>query len=345
MTAMVKKAIVPDPRHPVFNRKDLIYGSQFYHSAPVLPGQQPAYDNAQALRLRAIRYQDAAIPTTLGGKLPPPTFHAGIDAIHSLGAVPLIGIPPIGVHNTASGSDPWSYRWQRWVVVDAAACGAVLFEMGNEPNNPTYQDYTAAEYFDNLWVNVPRLKAHARKLGHTIYLGGPATTGFCSKGGNITWVRQWLSMCQARYEDTGNRDWIPDYVSVHCYGGAPASNAGSIPQAMSHLSANFDTLRKLLNSMDGPVAGFTGRIIKLVNSEYDIGIKATIGDTWQNQAVMDDYFSAIFAMAHAASPVDGQQRVWMMNQFCVIGSSAGGDLLNPDGTPRPAYHVFKAHSA
>jgi hypothetical protein len=330
-----------ETRGALFARADLVAGSQMFFSSPVLPGE-PGFSAAQAAQLRSVRWQSAQIPATLGGQTSPDVFTGGIKAIQSMGSVPLIGVPPIGMHNTLGGSDPWSYPWQQWVVKTATGLGCTLFEMGNEPMN--YMGWSAQQYFSNVWVNVPKLKALARSLGHQVFFGGPASTAFCSASGRLSsWIEPWLSMCQQRFTATGNHDWIPDYVTVHCYGGAPATGPGSISQAMTFLAANFDRLRAVLNKMAGPSPGTTGSAIKMINSEYDAGINANIGNSWQSQPFMDEYFTAIFKMARAPT-VDGSQRVWMMNQFCIIDGGGPVDLLNPDGSPRPAYHALSAQT-
>ena len=206
--------------------------------------------------------------------------------------------------------------------------------MANEPDNALYGRLTAAQYFHDYWVNVPRLKAYARSLGHTIYVGGPAWAGWFPR--DLADVETFLTLCkQAYYAHGRDPAWIPDFVSVHLYGGGPATG-GQARIAM--WGSLFDQLRVWIDAHMPH-----GRSIKLANSEYNYGIQANAGMTWHDQAAMTAYYNAMFAMAKAKAP-DGSQRLWMMNQFCIDSNNGGLDLLNPNGTVRPAYIAFRHNS-
>ena len=338
-TAPGQRSSVPAPaaRNALFNRTDLIYGSQigaWDMNGGAVASNPVAFNNAKAADIRVVRFQMFDRPTDLGGTVSAATFDSALATIRNLGAIPLIGLPPNSGRQLPGGREPWSYQWQQWVVQHAAAHGAVLFEMANEPDNALYGRLTAAQYFHDYWVNVPRLKAYARSLGHTIYVGGPAWAGWFPH--DLADIETFLTLCRHAYYAHGrDRAWIPDFVSVHLYGGGPATG-GQARIAM--WGSLFDQLRVWIDAHMPH-----GRSIKLANSEYNYGIQANAGMTWHDQAAMTAYYNAMFAMAKAKAP-DGSQRLWMMNQFCIDSNNGGLDLLNPNGTVRPAYIAFRHNS-
>jgi hypothetical protein len=333
-----QRSLAPAARSALFKRTDLIYGSQIGSwdmNGGALASDPVAFNNARAANISVVRFQMFDRPTDLGGTESAATFDSALATIHNLGAIPLIGLPPNSGRQLPGGPEPWSYQWQQWVVQHAAARGAVLFEMANEPDNPRYGGLTATQYFYDYWVNVPRLKAYARSLGHTIYVGGPAWAGW--RPHDLAEIETFLTLCRHAYYAHGdNRDWIPEFVSVHLYGGGPSTGGQAQISSWGHL---FDRLRVWMNA-NMP----HGRQIKMVNSEYNYAIQAKAGMTWQNQAAMTAYYNAMFAMARAKAP-DGSQRLWIMNEFCIDSNNSGLDLLNPNGTVRPAYTAFRANSS
>lgn len=335
--APASPAPAPPAGNAVFNRTDLIYGSQigaWDTNGGAVASNPLAFSNARRADIRVVRFQMFDRPAELGGTESTATFDSALATIHHLGAIPLIDLPPNSGRQLPGGPEPWSYQWQQWVVQHAVAKGAVLFEMANEPDNLLNGGLTAAQYFYRYWVDVPRLKAYARSLGYTIYIGGPAWAGWYPD--DLAQIETFLRLCKRAYYAHGdNRDWIPDFVSVHLYGGGPSTGGQAQINRWGHL---FDRLRVWMDA-NMPY----GRQIKLVNSEYNYAIQAQEGTTWQDQAAMTAYYNAMFAMARAKAP-DGSQRLWMMNQFCIDSGNSGLDLLNPDGTVRPAYIAFKANS-
>ena len=324
-------------RNAVFNRTDLIYGSQigaWDMNGGAIANNPVAFSNARAAGIRVVRFQMFDRPADLGGTESTAAFDSALTTIHRLGAIPLIGLPPNSGRQLPSGPQPWSYAWQQWVVGHAAAKGAVLFEMANEPNNRSYGGLTPVQYFNDYWVNVPKLKAYARSLGHTIYMGGPAWMNW-SAAASVSQVEQFLTLAKKAYLSTHDIDWIPNFVSVHCYGGGPSTGGQAQINAWGK---QFDQLRAWINA-NIPF----GKQIRLANTEYNYAIQAKEGTVWENQAAMTAYYNAMFAMAKAKT-VDGSQRLWMMNQFCIDSGNSGLDLLNPGGMVRPAYTAFRANA-
>src|SRR5262249_14887388 len=159
-----------------------------------------------------------------------------------------------------------------------------------EPNNRSYGGLTPVQYFNDYWVNVPKLKAYARSLGHTIYMGGPAWMNW-SAAASVSQVEQFLTLAKKAYLSTHDIDWIPNFVSVHCYGGGPSTGGQAQINAWGK---QFDQLRAWINA-NIPF----GKQIRLANTEYNYAIQAKEGTVWENQAAMTVYYNAMFAMAKA----------------------------------------------
>jgi hypothetical protein len=342
-----------DPRGALFDRTDLVFGSQigaWDENCSTLSGVPLAVTNAEAADIRVIRWQMWQVPQALGGAQTTADFLAGIEAIQAVGAIPLLGLPPIYNEQYPGGTDPWSYAWQQFMVAQACPKGVVLFEMGNEPDN--YGNLTATEYFNTLWVNVPPLKAYARSLGYEIFVGGPAwANSYLPATENDTGdMETFLSLCKASYTANNNdRDWIPDFISTHCYLESPSQNA-TTADAQVQITAwgtFYDDLRTYINT---EFAGLTdqgypiAQEIKLVNSEWNWTIEESNTTYPQTTAFMDYYIPAMFDMMTAAAP-DGSQRVWMSNQFTLVSQQGNPmDMLEVNGTAKPEYTAYKAAS-
>jgi hypothetical protein len=331
-----------DPRGALWERTDLVFGSQvgaWDENCSTL-AVSACLAAAKAADIRVIRWQMWQEPQTQGSA----AFVQGIKTIQEAGAMPLLGLPPIYNEQYPGGSDPWSYSWQQFMVETACPLGVVLFEMGNEPDN--YGGLTATEYFNTLWVNVPNLKAYARSLGYNIFIGGPAWANTYTE--NLADYETFLSMCKANYVADGNADWIPDFVSSHCYLRTPTDNDNvtDMQTMINEWGSVWDSLREYINS---EFAGLTykggtypiSKMIKIVNSEWNWTID---NGMTQNQSFMNAYIEAMFAEMTAAAP-DGSQRVWMSNQFTVTSQGGGAmDMLQPNGTPNPEYNSYKTAS-
>jgi hypothetical protein len=296
--------------------------------------------NVKAAKVRVIKWQMWKPPCDLR-----PTdcqtlaqFNAGIDGIRALGAEPLIGLPPIWDQQCVGAPDPWSTAWQQWIIRTAGS-RVKLYEMANEPDH--YCGMSGQQYHDQLWVNVPPLKAYARTLGHQIFVGGPGW----SKGDaeSLADLKTWLSATKADYlAHAQDRDWLPDFVSTHTYLVTPTEN-----DTEAHAQARIDAWGTFYDDLaafiDTTFAGLTDQgfpiadQLKLANTEWN----DTIVIDWQgneNQAWTDFYVPAMFKLLR-------DHNIWMSNQSTIASHTGGAlDLLRTDGTPKPEYTSYKAVS-
>jgi hypothetical protein len=276
------------------------------------------------------------IPQALGGTQTTADFNTGLNGIINLGCEPLIGLPPIWNQQGPGGTDPWTYAWQQWMV-STAGSRVRLYEMGNEPDN--YLSMTGQQYYDTLWApNVPALKAYARSLGLTIFIGGPAWAN--STSASLTQIETWLAACKAGYIANGNNlDYLPDFVSTHTYPNTAQNDTQAHTQAAINawgqfyvdLRAYIATTFAGITSSGYPVASQ----LLLVNSEYN----DTIDTAWagNTQTYTDFYFNAMFYMFRNVA------NLWAAVQFTIASHSGGAlDLLNTDGTAKPEYTSFAA---
>jgi hypothetical protein len=276
-------------------------------------------------------------------------FQTGLDTMRQLAAandaVLLISLPPIWGEQCPGGPDEFSYAWQQWVVekvddfLDGGGSQDVLFEMGNEPDNPAYCDFTGQEYFNRLWVNVPKLKEYARTTLHReIYIGGPGWMN--SYTSELTPLQTWLDATASAYSaDGNNRDWIPDFVSTHTY--LTETENASTTAAQSAIDGWESFYISLRGIIDSSFAGLTDEgfsvpdQIKIIDSEYNFTIhdSSTLSSS---QTWTDFYYDAMFQMFADAD-------IWAGVQF--TAASRGGDapdLLTSTGAAKPAFKSFAA---
>lgn len=329
------------PRADVFTGNQYLAGTQigaWDTNGGTAVNTSTARANVIAANVKMIRWQMWNSPCDLRGTLCQSTsqFEAGLTGIIGLGAEPLIGLPPIWNQQGATGTDPWSYEWQRWIIRTAA--GRVrLYEMGNEPDN--YLSMTGQQYYDTLWgPNVPALKAYARSLGHTISVGGPGWAN--SATADLTHIQTWLTACKTAYLANGNnRDYLPDFVSTHLY--LTSTENSSQANALAKINAWGSFYASLRSWIDTNYAGLNDSNgnpiapqIRLMCSEYN----DTIDNNWpgNTQTWTDFYYNAMFNMFRT-------QDLWAAIQFTIASHSGTAlDLLNSDGTAKPAYTSFKA---
>lgn len=332
-----------DPRGSLFDGQNLIYGSHigaWDMDGGTAISNATAAANVTAAKIRVIKWQMWKPPCELR-----PTdcqteaqFNAAIDGIRRLGAEPLVGLPPIWDQQCATAPDPWSLAWQQWIIRTAGS-RVNLYEMGNEPDH--YCGLTGQQYHDQLWVNVPTLKAYARTLGHQIYVGGPGWSA--SDAPSLAELKVWLAATKADYlAHAQNRDWLPDFISTHTYLVTPTENdTQAHAQAAIDAWGNFyDDLQAYVNSA---FAGLTDQgypiadELKLADSEWN----DTIDLTWpgnESQAWTDFYVHAMFAMLRT-------HNVWLSNQSTIASHTGQAlDLLTTEGTPKPEYNSYKAES-
>jgi len=331
-----------DPRGPLFARTDLINGTQI--GAWDMDGGTAVHNSSARARVTAagvkvIRWQMWRPPCDLRPTNCQTTaqFNAAIDGIRSLGAEPLIGLPPIWDEQCSNGPDPWSYAWQQWEVRTAGS-RVQLYEIGNEPDN--YCGMSGQTYHDQLWTNAAPLKKYGRSLGLAIFVGGPAWAN--SYTHSLADVQTWLLATRADYLAHGSdRDYLPDFVSTHTYLITPSEN-----DTQAHAQSRVDSWGVFYDSLSAWIntnfAGLTdqgypiARELKLVDSEYNdtIILSSAINNS---QTWTDFYFRAMFAMFRAHG-------VWAANQFTIASENGAMDMLNADGSPKPEYFSFLAQT-
>jgi hypothetical protein len=200
---------------------------------------------------------------------------------------------------------------------------------------------TGQRYNDELWVNVPVLKAYARTLGHEIYIGGPGWSN--SDTADLAELKVWLAATKADYlSHAQNRDWLPDFISTHTYLVTPTEN-----DTQAHAQARIDAWGTFYDNLQAYVnstfAGLTDEgypiadELKLADSEWN----DTIELTWpgnDDQAWTDFYVHSMFTMLRT-------HNVWLANQSTISSHTGQAlDLLNVDGTAKPLYNSYKAES-
>ncbi|NEA34196.1 hypothetical protein [Streptomyces sp. SID13031] len=332
-----------DPRGPLFAAQNLVYGSHI--GAWELDGgaaisNPVAAANVTAAKIRVIKWQMWKPPCELR-----PTdcqteaqFNAAIDGIRSLGAEPLVGLPPIWDQQCTGAPDAWSRAWQDWII-RTAGNRVRLYELGNEPDH--YCGMTGQRYYDELWVHAPTLKAYARTLGHEIFIGGPGWSS--SEASSLAELKVWLGLAKAGYlAHAQNRDWLPDFISTHTYLITPTEN-----DTQAHAQARIDAwgtfYADLQAYVDATFAGLTDQgypiadQLKLADSEWN----DTIELSWpgnENQAWTDFYVPAMFTMLRGHD-------IWLANQSTIASHTGQAlDLLKIDGTPKPLYNSYRAVS-
>jgi hypothetical protein len=329
----------------LFTRTDLIYGAEI--GAWDMDGgtavkNPTARSHIRAAGIRVIRWGIWAKFDSLnqGGSTPRQTladFNQAVDGIVSLGAIPLIKLPPIWPKQAANAPDAWNIEWLQEIVKHGGQ-RVPLYEFGNEPD--WYQKWSAETYAVHWLQVVPALKKYARSLGFEIFVGGPALAN--SYPENVAYMRVFLQHTAAAYRKSGDRDMVPDFVSSHTYlteteNATPATMQARI-DAWGKFYAN---VRQEINAAYAGLEDTAGQPlapqIKLADSEfnYTINNKNTRAD---NQAYADYYVQAMYRMIR-------RQNLWLANIFTIASHGGGAlDLLNTDGSPKPLYHAYKAEA-
>lgn len=289
-------------------------------------------------------------------------FNHIISGILSMGAKPLIDLPPIvNTCEYAAGGGPGctdsgavtddnqcpggpsdqaeSLAWDEWIIAQAGS-RARLYELGNEPDN--YCGMSISNYY-GLWSSaVPALKSYARNLTSggcpcTIFMGGPAWTN--SDSAARTAMDTFLSDALSGYSSHGdNLDYIPDFVSTHTYlTSAQNDTEADAAAAIGGWSAFYDQLRSDISStfsgitLDGVTAS---AYIRVADNEYNDtiypGSSINTSRSW-----CDFYYSEMFGMFNGHG-------VWLDNEFTLAASSNGAlNLIDPStATKEPCFYAF-----
>ncbi|GIG60552.1 hypothetical protein Lfu02_49240 [Longispora fulva] len=328
----------PAPDRSLFDRQDLIYGSEI--GSWETDGGRAIHDpttreNVRAARIRVIRWGQWSRFDDV--RQPLAEFDAVLAGIGELGAVPLIKLPPIRDGQCGDGPDDWSLDWLE-EIIRAAGPRVSLYEFGNEPDH--YCDWSSLDYL-SWWVDVvPQLKRYARSLGFEIFVGGPALAN--SDARSLAFLRRYLALVGATYRATRDRDFVPDFVSSHTY---LTAEENATPESMraridawgtwyDDLRATIDsTLQGLRDRTGAPL----GPQIPVADTEWNYTID-NADPRAEDPAYADFYVRAMFAMLRAHD-------VWLSCQFTIASHGGGAlDLLRADGTAKPLYTAYQAVS-
>ena len=137
-------------------------------------------------------------------------FNLVIDGIRSMGAYPLIKLPPIWNMQCGTRIDAWNLAWLKEIIKNAGS-RVQLYEFASEPNN--YCRWDADTYAKNWAATVPALKRYARLLGFEIYVGGPAWSN--SNHSDLARLAVFLKAVRENYVENRSRDELPDFISTH----------------------------------------------------------------------------------------------------------------------------------
>ncbi|WP_018352116.1 hypothetical protein [Longispora albida] len=317
------------------DRQDLIYGSEigaWDTNGGTAIHNQVARDNVRAARIKVVRWGVLDREAVLK-----PEFGATLDGIANLGAVPMIKLPPMTEGQCLGDERQWSISWLK-DIVRAAGPRVLIYEFGNEPDH--YCGWKAAEYTAH-WLRVaPQLKRFARSQGFEILLGGPGLAD--SHTADLAYMATFLKTTRSLYQATGDRDYVPDFVSSHTY--LTDTENASIEATRARIDAwggYFDSLRALIDTTYRGVTDRSGRPlgpqIKMASTEWNFTVdnQSTRGE---DVAFTSFYVPAMFQMMR-------EHGVWLSCQFTIASHHGGAlDLLREDGTGKPLYEAYKAAS-
>jgi hypothetical protein len=329
----------------VFDRKDLIYGAEigaWDMDGGTAVNNATARQNVIDAKIRIIRWGDWAKfdYMTQGGSTPKQTlaqFNNAVDGIRNLGAIPLIKLPPIWDKQCDGALDNWNLDWQKEIIKNAGN-RVQLYEFANEPDN--YCHWDAATYANNWKTTVPQLKKYARSLGFEIFVGGPAMAN--SYSGNLPYIQTLLTETAASYQQTGDRDYVPDFVSSHTYLTETENTSTAAMQSrIDSWGTFYDTVQSAINTaysgINDPAGQPLAPQIKIADSEYNWTINNS-NTLMNNQSYANYYMNAMFTMFR-------QHNIWFAPIFTIASHGGGAlDLLNTDGTAKPLYNAYKAIS-
>lgn len=334
-SSMARADTLPLLDRSVFKRTDFIYGSEIGawdtngSNAVNLPACR---HKVKEVGIRVIRFGNW---TKLNTHEAVERFSHAIDNIRSLGAYPVIKLPPIWDKQCNGAPDAWNLDWLKRII-QVAGNRVQLYEFANEPDN--YCKWDAATYASYWEQTVPSLKAYARSLGFEIYIGGPALAN--SYPEDVRWISTFLEAEKLAYEKSGNRDYIPDFVSTHTYlteqQNADIDKMQRTVQAWGMFYDNVHhTIDQTFAGMKDPAGVPLAPQIPIADSEYNFTINKA--NALQNSPTFTEaYLRAMFAMFR-------EHHIWMANLFTLQSHDGQAlDLLTTACTTKPLYSAYKA---
>jgi len=316
--------------HGIFRRTDLIYGSTIgswlfqgerYDGHPLI--QDAACQRlAQEAEISVVRWMPRQPFEDMGGNLSDEAFNNVIDGIRSVGALPLIALPP-GVYTQCTPTADLAWLT---AIVTRAGDRVLLYELGNEPD---YYCGWDAEQYTREWIRVvPQLKRHARALGFEIYIGGPAWSLPYMPA-----MQTFLRGVKAEYDRTGDADLIPSFVSFHTF--ASHSRADTDEMILGRVPGYGD-FASVLREEIWLIFGFE---LPVADTEWNF--TTDVGDTRDR----DEAFMRAFTQGMLDE--FREHGVWLANQFAFASDAGGGvlDMVEISCTPKPMYQAFKEISS
>lgn len=345
----------------IFQRQDFLYGSEIIgYPPPVGNGRyddQPTLNNPYCRQL----ITQAKIPVMRwgvwnkfpdmvgnnqcpgwGGCLPREQFDNIIDGIRSMGIVPFVKGPPGDGNFCAAiepeindpSDDPIWYK----EIIKQAGNRVQLYEFGNESADPWHCGWGWVDggsgVYGKYWINtVPKLKKYARSLGFEIFIGGPA-----SEPANIEYF---LREVRAEYDRTGDKDVIPDFVSLHSYGNSIDADGVSPMGPKLWWPSMFDNARKSADQYFPPsllsnLYGIPQYKLPVADSEWNYTVSET--DTrYQQESHMKPFTQGMIQLMR-------DKGVWMSNLFLSAAQNTPRDFIrfeNGQCVPQPQYYALK----
>lgn len=319
----------------ILNCRNLIYGSEigaWDMDGGVALHNATAQQNIRSAKIRIIRL---GLWQQFGSQLSDAQFKANVQGIQQLGAIPLIQLPPLVNTSTDNQCSEWSLAWMEEIVRDAGS--GVLYEFANEPDN--YCGWSASTYTTNWENTIPQLKAYARSLGYTIYVGGPAWAN--SYPEDEAAFQTFLSGVKSMYQSTGNFDYIPAFISSHTYlttseDATCTSMQPRIAQWQQFYTDLGSMIKTTFGGMNDPQGKPISSDIRVADTEWNFTID-TSSNLANSQSYATCYINQMFQMMRSAN-------VWLSDQFTLQSNDGALDMLNTDGTARPLFTAYKAIS-
>ncbi|HEU5047329.1 MAG TPA: hypothetical protein VFT64_05725 [Rickettsiales bacterium] len=319
----------------VFSRTDFIYGSEI--------GAWDT-DGGTAITLPACRHKikDAGIRvirfgnwTKLDTREAVTRFSHAIDGMRAVGAYPIIKLPPIWDKQCNGAPNAWNLEWLK-NIIQVAGSRVQLYEFANEPDNYCKWDgITYARYWEQT---VPQLKAYARSLGFEIYIGGPALAN--SYPEDIGWIKNFLDSVKLAYQQSGNRDYIPDFISTHTYlTEQQNASVAAMQSAVNGWGIFYDNLHRVIDQtfagVNDPAGIPLASQIRIADSEYNFTINQA-NDQQYSPTFTEAYVKSMFTMFR-------ERHIWMANLFTLQSHRGQAlDMFTEACTAKPLYDAYRS---